>query len=52
MKSKKKIKIDLCKRKTDLQKLKTILWLPKMEEGQIRGMGLTDTHDYKQNSHV
>ena len=49
---KKLIKIDLYKRKPDLQTLKTILWLLKMEKGQIRGMGLTDTHDYKQNSHV
>ena len=48
----KKKKKDLCKRKTDLQTLKTILRLPKMEEGQIKGTGLTDTHDYKQNSHV
>ena len=52
MESKKNKKIDLFKRKTDLQTLETILWLPKMKEGQIRGMGLTDTHDYKQNSHV
>ena len=35
-----------CKTETDSQTQKTILWLPKEGEGQIKSMGLTDRNYY------